>query len=77
MLNLVKIISATEEINVLTFSQGFGRRRRMFAKPLLKDHGIASIILENPYCILALAANIWPCGGEGVGGGWWWVKPRH
>ncbi|XP_052794497.1 protein ABHD18-like [Mya arenaria] len=32
-----------------TGDHGFGRRRRMFAKPLLKAHGIASLILENPY----------------------------
>ncbi|KAH3832402.1 hypothetical protein DPMN_105688, partial [Dreissena polymorpha] len=32
-----------------TGDHGFGRRRRMMAKPLLKEHGIGSVILENPY----------------------------
>jgi len=36
---------------VLCF-QFFWRRRLLMAKPLLKEYGIASIILENPYCIL-------------------------
>jgi hypothetical protein len=32
--------------------QGFGRRRELMAKPLLQEEGIASLILENPFCIL-------------------------
>jgi hypothetical protein len=31
------------------FLKGFWRRRQMMAKPLLKEGGIASIILENPF----------------------------
>lgn len=30
--------------------QFFGRRRVLMAKPLLKETGIGSIILENPFC---------------------------
>ena len=30
----------------------FGRRRVLMAKPLLKEYGIGSIILENPFCKL-------------------------
>jgi hypothetical protein len=29
--------------------KGFWKRRQMMAKPLLKEGGIASIILENPF----------------------------
>ena len=29
--------------------QFFFRRKQFMAKPLLRDHGIASIILENPF----------------------------
>ena len=32
--------------------QYFGKRRVLMAKPLLKDAGIGSIILENPFCEL-------------------------
>ncbi|ELU04328.1 hypothetical protein CAPTEDRAFT_223901 [Capitella teleta] len=32
-----------------TGDHGFGRRRMLLARPLLKEAGIASIILENPY----------------------------
>lgn len=32
-----------------TGDHGFGRRRELIAKPLLKSSGIASLILENPY----------------------------
>lgn len=39
-------------ISTWHFLQGFARRRKFFAEPLLKDEGIASVILENPYCIL-------------------------
>lgn len=28
---------------------GFGARRELIAKPLLKQHGIASLILQNPF----------------------------
>jgi hypothetical protein len=31
------------------FPKGFWRRRQMMAKPLLKEGGIASVILENPF----------------------------
>ena len=37
--------------------QGFYRRRMLMARPLLKEYGIASIILENPYCILVMAGK--------------------
>ena len=33
------------------FLQGFGRRRTLLARPLVKEFGIGSIILENPFCI--------------------------
>jgi hypothetical protein len=32
--------------------QHFWRRRILLARPLLKEAGIGSILLENPYCIL-------------------------
>ena len=32
--------------------QYFWRRRELSARPLLRDHGIASVILENPFCAL-------------------------
>lgn len=35
--------------------QFFGRRRVLMAKPLLKEAGIGSIILENPFCMCHLA----------------------
>ncbi len=33
--------------------QGFGRRRTLLARPLVKEYGIGSILLENPFCILS------------------------
>lgn len=36
-------------IEFLFFWQYFYRRRMLLAKPLLKEYGIASILLENPY----------------------------
>ena len=44
--------------------QYFWRRRMLMAKPLLKEHGIGSILLENPYCILLSASHLcinWKC----------------
>jgi hypothetical protein len=32
-----------------TGDHGFGGRRRSLALPLARDHGVASLILENPY----------------------------
>lgn len=34
--------------------QYFWRRRKFMAQPLIRDYGIASIILENPFCKICL-----------------------
>lgn len=48
---VIWFFDATNPI-LLCLLQYFWRRRMFLAKPLLKTAGIASIILENPYCIL-------------------------
>ena len=53
LLSRIIKVSIRDTVPLVILLQGFGRRRSLVARPLLKEAGIGSIILENPYCILA------------------------